>query len=126
VAAVNPFQYSVLRAVPRVDRGEMINIGVVVYCQAVDFLDADVVIDDRRLSAAFPGVDVASVRTAGEAVVLACREATGSARENTGLAHRFGMLVAPRSTVVQPGPVHAGVTAEPAATLRRLIDRLVR
>jgi hypothetical protein len=58
-------------------------------------------------------------------VVAACLEPVGRARENDGLAHRFGMLTAPRSTVVQPSPVHAGITADPERTLDELMRRLV-
>jgi hypothetical protein len=65
------------------------------------------------------------VQTAAQAVVAACQAATGSARENDGLAVRFGMVTAPRSTVVQPSPIHAGVTDEPERTLAELLSKLV-
>ena len=119
------FQYAVLRAVPRVDRGEFINVGVILYCQALDFLQASVVLDDVRLRALDSDVDLDAVRTSAKAVVQACRDSVGSARENTGLATRFGMLTAPRSTVVQPSPVHAGVTSQPENTLGALLRKLV-
>ena len=119
------FQYAVLRAVPRVDRGEFVNIGVIVYCQAMNYLRAAVAVDDVRLRALAEDVDVDAVRVAAEAIALACHEPVGSARENTGLATRFGMLTAPRSTVVQPSPVHAGVTRNPEQTLADLMSRLV-
>ena len=130
VAAVTPhrreaFQYAVLRAVPRIDRGEFVNVGVILYCQAMDFLRAAVTVDDVRLRALAADVDTDAVRIAAEAVVRACHEPIGSARENTGLATRFGMLTAPRSTVVQPSPVHAGVTHNPERTLVDLMSRLV-
>ncbi|HYP46366.1 MAG TPA: DUF3037 domain-containing protein [Propionibacteriaceae bacterium] len=119
------FQYAVLRAVPRVDRGEFINVGVILYCQDREFLQAMVALDPPRLQALNRGVDVGAVRTSAQAVVDACAEPVGSARENAGLATRFGILTAPRSTVVQPSPVHAGVTADPAETLAALLARLV-
>jgi hypothetical protein len=121
----HPFVYAVLRAVPRVDRGEFVNVGVVVYCQALDFLQAAVVVDPVRLRAIAPDVDLDAVRTAADAVVIASRSAVGSARENEGLAVRFGMLTAPRSTVVQPSPVHAGLTSDPEQTVAQLLTRLV-
>ena len=121
----HPYVYAVLRAVPRVDRGEFVNVGVVLYCQALDYLQASVVIDPVRLRALAPDVDLDAVRTSAEAVVLACRTPVGSARENEGLAVRFGMLTAPRSTVVQPSPVHAGMTPDPGRSLARLLERLV-
>ena len=123
--ARHPYTYAVLRAVPRVDRGEFVNVGVILYCQPLDFLQAAVVIDDVRLRALAPDLDLEAVLISASAVVDACRRPVGSARENDGLATRFGMLTAPRSTVVQPSPVHAGMTADPEATLSALLSRLV-
>ncbi len=119
------YQYAVLKAVPRVDRGETINIGVVLYCQAAEFLAAEIAIDVDRLRALSPGVDVDGVTRAAQAVVAAAAESVGLARESQGQAMRFGVLTAPRSTVVQPSVVHAGLTRDPAVTLAALVDRLV-
>jgi Protein of unknown function (DUF3037) len=119
------FQYAVLRAVPRVDRGEFVNIGVIMYCQQADFLRARTLIDGARLRGLDPEVDLESVEAAAQAVVAACEAVSGSARENDGLAVRFGMLTAPRSTVVQPSPIHAGVTSDPEQTLAELLTKLV-
>lgn len=119
------FQYAVLRAVPRVDRGEFVNIGVIMYCQQIDFLRASVVIDEVRLRALDADVDLGAVRGAAQAVVEGCGEPVGNARLSTGLATRFGMLTAPRSTVVQPSPIHAGVTRNPERTLADLMAKLV-
>lgn len=123
--SVHAFQYAVLRAVPRVDRGEFINIGVILYCQELNYLHASVVVDDVRLRALAQDVDLDAVLTSAEAVVAACRQEHGSPRENSGLATRFGMLTAPRSTVVQPSPVHAGMTENPERTLSILLTKLV-
>jgi Protein of unknown function (DUF3037) len=120
-----PFQYAVLRAVPRVDRGEFANIGVIMYCQQAEFLRARTLIDEARLRGLDPDIDLESVTTAAEAVVASCEAAAGSARENDGLAVRFGMLTAPRSTVVQPSPIHAGLTDDPERTLADLLSKLV-
>lgn len=119
------FQYAVLRAVPRIDRGEFVNVGVILYCQALDYLQASVVVDPVRLRALDADADLDAIRTSAEAVVEACRLPEGTARQNTGLAHTFGRLTAPRSTVVQPSPVHAGVTHDPEHTLAGLLTRLV-
>lgn len=119
------FQYAVLRAVPRIDRGEFVNIGVIMYCQQAGFLRCAVTVDSGRLQALDPVVDLEAVRTAADAVVAGCALEGGSARQNNGLATRFGMLTAPRSTVVQPSPVHAGVTADPGRTLSELVTKLV-
>ncbi len=120
-----PYTYAVLRAVPRVDRGEFVNVGVILYCQPLDFLRAAVALDEVRLRALSREVDVDAVETAVRTVQDACRAPVGSARANDGLAVRFGRLTAPRSTVVQPSPVHAGMTSDPPATLSALLARLV-
>ena len=120
-----PFQYAVLRAVPRVDRGEFVNIGVIMYCQQAEFLRARMIIDEARLRGLDLDVDLESVQTAADAIVAACEAESGNARQNDGLAVRFGMLTAPRSTVVQPSPVHAGVTDDPERTLVELLSKLV-
>lgn len=123
--AAMAFQYAVLRAVPRIERGELVNVGVIVYCQQAEFLRCTVSIDPDRLRALDPAVDLDAVRTAADAVVAGCSVPAGSARENDGLAARFGMLTAPRSTVVQPSAVHAGVTTNPEQTLEALVAKLV-
>ena len=119
------FQYAVLRAVPRIERGEFVNVGVILYCQGLDYLHAAVVVDDVRLRAIAEEVDLDAVRLSAQAVVQACRRPEGTAREGTGMAYTFGQLTAPRSTVVQPSPVHAGVTADPEQTLSALLGKLV-
>lgn len=121
----HPFQYAVIRAVPRVERGEFINVGVILYCQERSFLRASVAVDAVRLRAIAPEVDIEAVRASAAAIAALCQEEVGTARENTGLATRFGMLSAPRSSVVQPSPVHAGVTNNPDESLARLMTRLV-
>jgi hypothetical protein len=121
------YDYAVLRVVPSIERGELVNVGVVVYCQARDFLGCDTHLDERRLLAIDPQLDLDGVRAALRAVDSLCsggEKAGQAAREPLG--SRFRWLTAPRSTIVQPGPVHAGLTMDPAAELDRLVDRLVR
>lgn len=120
-----PYSYALLRAVPRIERGECVNVGVIVYCQQLDFLRAATHIDAERIRALDQGADVESITKAAEAVVAACEQPVGSARENSGLITRFGILTAPRSTVLQPSSVHLGLTADPADTLDQLLRRLV-
>ena len=124
VAPMSLFEYAVLRAVPRVERGEFVNVGVVLYSQELDFLAAQVRLDERRLLAVDPAADVPAVRAALDAVCRTC-EGTGPAGR-TPLGQRFGWLTAPRSTVLQAGPVHTGMTDDPRAELDRLLDKLVR
>jgi hypothetical protein len=120
------FEYAALRIVPRVERGESMNVGVVVYSRALDYLGCRTHLDERRLRALDPSLDLAGVRAALRGVDAVCRggECAGqAAAEPPG--RRFRWLTAPRSTIVQPGPVHAGLTADPAAELDRLLRLLV-
>ena len=121
-----PFEYAVLRVVPRVERGECINAGVVLYCQEQRFLDARVHLDPERLKALDPDVDLEAVLAHLEAVRSVCAggpEAGAVGRLPPG--ERFGWLVAPRSTVVQASPVHTGLTDDPEAELERLLRSMV-
>ncbi|WP_131739982.1 DUF3037 domain-containing protein [Actinomadura roseirufa] len=120
------FEYAALRVVPRVERGEVMNVGVVVYCRALDYLGCRTHLDERRLLALDSSLDLEGVGTALKAVDAICcggERAGQAAAEAPGA--RFRWLTAPRSTIVQPGPVHAGLTADPAAELERLLDLLV-
>ncbi|REE99164.1 DUF3037 domain-containing protein [Thermomonospora umbrina] len=121
------FEYAVLRIVPRPERGEVMNVGVLVHCRAVDFLECRLHVDEERLRALDPALDLAGVRAALHAVARLCHggdEAGQAGGESPG--SRFRWLTAPRSTVVQPGPVHPGITDDPAAEVERLLDLLVR
>ncbi len=120
------YQYVVLRCVPRVDREEFTNVGVVVHAQAVDFLDCAFAVDRDRLRSLAPGLDLVSMDATLQRVRAICRgEETRGRPSLDTRGQRFGWLAAPRSTVVQPGPVHGGLTADPAAELDRLLARLV-
>ena len=121
------FQYVVLRCVPRVDREEFVNVGVVLYCQQADFLRARCHVDVDRMTALAPDLDLDAVRSALATVEAVCRgDESAGAAGRTPLGTRFGFVSAPRSTVVQPGPIHGGLTADPAGQLEHLLDRLVR
>ncbi|WP_395659380.1 DUF3037 domain-containing protein [Nocardioides sp.] len=120
------YQYVVLRCVPRVDREEFLNVGVIVYCQATDFLEVAWRVDRDRLRALDPMLDLDQVCEALSFVEGVCagdERAGAVAGEALGL--RFGFLRAPRSTVIQPGPVHGGVTLDPARQLDHLVQTLV-
>jgi hypothetical protein len=121
------FDCVVLRAVPRPERGEQANVGAVLYCQEAGFLGAALHVDADRLRALDPEVDIVLLTAALDAIRDVCAGApcTGEAGR-ASLRNRFGWLSAPRSTVVQPGPIHGGLTADPAAELERLMDRMVR
>lgn len=120
------YQYVVLRCVPRVEREEFLNVGVVLYSQGADFLEAAYRVDEARLRAFAPQVSVEDVDQALETICQVCRGVTGGGLPTLGgLGRRFGWLSAPRSTVVQPGPVHGGLTEDPATELADLLGRLV-
>ncbi len=120
------FQYVVLRCVPRVDREEFVNVAVVLYCQDDDFLDLGHHLDHDRLTALAPDLDVAAVESALCAAAAVCRGDASAGPAGQGpLLTRFGFLSAPRSTVVQPGPVHGGLTRDPEAELARLVEQMV-
>ncbi len=121
-----PYQYVVLRCVPRVDREEFLNVGVVLYCEEAGFLGSAWNVDRERLSAVHPGVDLDAVCDALDFVQSVCAgdESAGAAAAKPP-GTRFGFLKAPRSTVLQPGPVHGGVTTDPARQLEHLLERFV-
>ena len=127
----HPFEYAVLRVVPRIERGEAINAGVLLYCRGLDYLGARVHLDEARLRALDPAADADGDRAASlRALATVCggdpeeaRRAGPAGEEDRG--RRFRRLTAPRSTVVQPGPVHTGLTADPEAELDRLFAELV-
>ncbi|WLW56627.1 DUF3037 domain-containing protein [Streptomyces sp. YU58] len=121
------FEYALLRVVPRVERGECINAGVLVYCRARSYVGVRTHLDEARLLVLDPDADVAGVRAALRAVEGVCAGGTAAgqaAGDDPG--RRFRWLIAPRSTVVQPGPVHTGLTTDPAAETGRLLELLVR
>jgi len=117
------FEYALVRVVPRVERGEAINAGVIVYSQQYRYLCARIELDSGRLRVLDPRADLDAVRTALAAFSRACTEGPLAGRP---LGERFRWLTAPRSTIVQPGPVHTGLTTDPAAELDHLFDTLVR
>lgn len=121
-----PFEYAILRVVPRVERGEFVNAGVILYCRERDFLGARVQVNADRVRALDPEADVDAIAAALAAAADTCAaDGTGPAAAEQ-IGRRFRWLTAPRSTVVQPGPTHTGLTADPAADLDRLFALLVR
>jgi DUF3037 family protein len=123
----SPFEYALLRVVPRVERGEFVNAGVVLYCQEKRFLGAAIDLDPERLRVLDPRLDPDIVRAHLEAARRVC--AGGPGAGPIGLlppVQRFGWLVAPRSTVVQPGPVHTGLAEDPREALDHLLETMVR
>ena len=121
-----PFQYAALRIVPRVERGEAVNAGVVLFCRPLRFLGARTYLDEALLAALSPGCDPAEVRPLLATVErIAAGDAAGGPIAQLPPSERFHWLVAPASTIVQPGPVHTGLTSDPPAELERLFGKLV-
>jgi hypothetical protein len=118
-----PYEYAIIQAVPRIERGELINVGVVLYCQRLDFLAARTDLRDERLLAVDPGADVPAIRAALASWDATCTGSGAAAGVSQG--ERFRWLVAPRSTVLRAGPVHMGLAADPSEELDRLVKLLV-
>ena len=121
------YDYAVIRVVPRVDREEFMNVGVIISCPAKDFLEARIEMDEARLLAFAPGIDLEAVRAHLASIPRICAGGPNagpigqlSARE------RFHWLVAPRSTIIQTSRVHSGRCTEPGPVSERLLDRMVR
>lgn len=123
---LQPFAYAVLRLVPHIERGECMNVGVVVFCRTRGFLDVRTELDLDRLAALAPDLDPAPVLSRLDALrLVASGDPAGGALSALEPSERFGWLVSPSSTIIQPSEVHTGVTADPGATLDRLFDALV-
>jgi hypothetical protein len=122
----DPFQYAVLRVVPRVERGEFLNAGVVLFARTVKFLEARVNLDVERLWALAPDADVDLIaRHLDARARIAAGDSDGGPIAQLEQSERFSWLVAPSSTVIQPSPVHTGLCGDPAQTLERLFRDLV-
>ena len=121
------YDYAIVRVVPRVDRGEQINVGVILSCPDAKFLGARIEIDEALLRALDPDVDLATVQANLSIIPSVCRGGDEAgpigALDQRG---RFRWLVAPRSTIIQPSPVHTGRTSDPARCLDHLMERVVR
>lgn len=121
------FEYAIVRVVPRVERGEQLNVGVLLYCLKRDFLDVGLVLDARRWVALWPGIDVALVEQHLLAMPRVCAgDATAGPIAKLTQRERWHWLTAPRSTMIQVSPVHSGICSDPRETLGRLVDTLVR
>lgn len=119
--AAASFDYAILRVVPRVEREEFINAGVLVFCPERDYLAVRILFDSERLKALWPKLDAELVANHLEAIRRICEgDPAGGAIAQLSRRERFHWLVAPRSTIIQPSPVHTGV----CDTTDGLLDRL--
>jgi hypothetical protein len=123
----NSYDYAIVRVVPRVEREEFINAGVILSSQALDFLRARIELDERRLLALDANVDLEEVRANLASIPVVC--AGGPAAGAIGKLsprERFHWLVAPRSTIIQTSPVHSGRCQDPQAALDHLVQTMVK
>ena len=121
------YDYAIIRVVPRVERGELVNVGVILSCPAVDFLDARIELDEERLRALDETLDIDDIRAHLATIPAICAGGSGAGPiGELPQRNRFHWLVAPRSTIIQPSPVHTGRTGNPASALERLLDAMVR
>lgn len=119
------FSYALLRVVPSVERGERLNVGVVLFCRERAFLELRAGLDEQRLAALAPDLDPEPVRSRLDALArVAAGASEAGALGRLEPSERFGWLVAPSSTIIQPSRVHTGLTGDPAATLERLFRTL--
>ena len=126
MSAGSPFSYAVYRVVPRVERGERINVGVVLFSRPLDFLGVRTGLDEKRLAALWPDADAASIRAHLDALERIARgDADAGPIAELDTTARFHWLVAPSSTIIQPSAVHTGMCGEPAAELDKLYRELV-
>jgi hypothetical protein len=119
------FEYAVLRIVPRVDRGEFVNGAVLVYCQQADYLGIRVREDLACVRALWAQADVEAIGAALAGVVALVEGRVPGEVGQVDPGRTFRWLTAPRSVVVQPGPVHTGVTDDPDAELDRICERML-
>jgi Protein of unknown function (DUF3037) len=127
VPAREDFQYAIVRVVPRVERGESLNAGVVLFCRRLKFLAARTELDEAALRALSPACDAAGLREQLATIErVAAGDPAGGPIAALEPSERFHWLTAPASTIVQPSPVHTGLTDDPAAELDRLFAQLVK
>lgn len=120
------FQYAIIRVVPRVERGESLNVGIVLLCRPRRFLGARILLDEVRLAAFAPGLDLGVVRPHLDAIErIAAGDPAAGPIAGLDLAERFHWLVAPASTIIQPSDVHTGLCDDPEAELDHLVATLV-
>ncbi len=122
----SPFSYAILRVVPSVERGERLNVGVVLFCRQLGFLGARVAVDEARVQTLAASIPISELQAHLDALVRVAEGAADAGPIATlDQSERFGWLAAPSSTIVQPSEVHTGLCEDPRATLDGLFERLV-
>ena len=122
----SPFDYAIIRVVPLIERGECVNAGVVLYCRSRRFLASRMHLDLALLHALAPSCDAADIQAHLDAIPLICRGGRGTGPIGAlPQPDRWHWLVAPRSTIIQPSPIHSGLCEDPATALEQLFLRIV-
>ena len=121
------YDYAVIRVVPKVDREEFINAGIILSCEEKDFLAAKIEIDEKRLKALAPDFDIETARTHLDAIYTICAggKEAGKIGESSQ-RQRFHWLTSPKSTIIQISPVHSGYCKDPGETLKHLFEKMVK
>ncbi len=121
------YDYAVIRVVPRVERQEFVNVGVILWCRDQDFIEARIEMNEARVRMLDPAIDLDTVRRHLDSFVIICNGGTDAGPiGKLPKRERFDWLVAPRSTIIQTSAVHTGRCADPALTMQRLLDTMVR
>lgn len=120
------YDYALIRVVPRVERGECINVGVILFCRPRSFLGVLLHLDEARLLALDPDIDLAVVREQLHLIsLISVGDSEAGSLARMSLSERFHWLVSPRSTIIQTSPVHGGLCDDPEAALKHLLKRMV-
>ena len=121
------YDYAIVRVVPRVEREEFVNVGVIVSCPAKDFLQARIELDEPRLKALDPTLDIDATRAHLASIPAICAGGSqGGPIGRLSRRERFDWLVAPRSTIIQTSKVHTGRCSDPTTLLEHLLNTMVR
>lgn len=125
--AQNSYDYAVIRVVPRVERQEFVNAGVILWCRDQEFIETRIELDEARLRALDASIDIEAVRRHLQSFAIICAGGPDSGPiGRLPKRERFDWLVAPRSTIIQTSPVHTGRCTDPTSTMERLLDTMVR
>jgi Protein of unknown function (DUF3037) len=121
------YDYAIIRVVPKVEREEFVNVGVILWCAARGFLEAGIELDEQRLMALDSTLDLETIRAHLATIPAICTGGDqGGPIGQLSQRERFHWLVAPRSTIIQTSPVHTGCCKNPTAVLEHLLDTMVR
>lgn len=119
---LHSYDYAFIRVVPHVDRGEFVNVGVILFCRTLRYLDAKIQLDEAKVRALAPPFDMAQLQTHLGFIPRIC--AGQGPIGQLGQAESFHWLVSPHDTVIQTSPVHSGLCADPAVVLEQLVEKI--